>query len=68
MAVTLLVLLMTTGLLARFGLEDFVHALTFPGRITGAVLIAVSFTTFLGAAAVWTTGSGTASPTPAWWH
>ncbi|MFF2125492.1 hypothetical protein ACFVW1_08825 [Streptomyces olivochromogenes] len=52
MAVTLLVLLMTTGLLARFGLEDFVHALTFPGRITGAVLIAVSFTTFLGAAAV----------------
>ncbi|MEU0009216.1 hypothetical protein ABZ079_34490 [Streptomyces sp. NPDC006314] len=48
----LLVLLMTTLLLARFGREDFVQALTFPGRITGAVLLAVSFTTLVGAAAV----------------
>ncbi|MFG2934356.1 hypothetical protein [Streptomyces sp. NPDC048282] len=47
-----LVLLTTTVLLARFGLEDFLHALTFPGRFTGAVLLAVSFTTLLGAAAV----------------
>ncbi|MEU5016799.1 hypothetical protein AB0G60_05140 [Streptomyces angustmyceticus] len=47
-----LVLLMTTLLLARFGLEDFVHDLTFAGRLTGAVLLAVSFTTLVGAAAV----------------
>ncbi|MFE7234163.1 hypothetical protein ACWCRF_28775 [Streptomyces sp. NPDC002405] len=52
MAVILLVLLMTTLLLGWFGLEDFIHALTFPGRITGAVLIAVALTTLLGAAAV----------------
>ncbi|MFG2226546.1 hypothetical protein [Streptomyces sp. NPDC048644] len=43
---------MTTLLLARFGLEGFVHDLTFPGRITGAVLLAVSFTTLVGAAAI----------------
>nr|BFD86762.1 hypothetical protein StreXyl84_61630 [Streptomyces sp. Xyl84] len=52
MAVILLVLLTTTLVMGWFGLEDFVHALTFPGRLTGAVLIAVAFTTFLGAAAV----------------
>ncbi|MFD4762211.1 hypothetical protein ACFWOJ_26090 [Streptomyces sp. NPDC058439] len=52
LVVILLVLLMTTLLLARFGREDFVHALTFPGRVTGAVLLAVAFTTLLGAAAV----------------
>ncbi|MGX1760274.1 hypothetical protein ACWIG5_25735 [Streptomyces lydicus] len=43
---------MTTLLLARFGLEDFVHDLTFAGRLTGAVLLVVSFTTLVGAAAV----------------
>ncbi|MFF7467874.1 hypothetical protein [Streptomyces sp. NPDC008092] len=47
-----LVLLTTTVLLARFGLADVLHALTFPGRFTGAVLLVVSFTTLLGAAAV----------------
>ncbi|WP_253195585.1 hypothetical protein [Streptomyces sp. JHA26] len=59
MTVILLVLLTTTLVMGWFGLEDFVHALTFPGRLTGAVLIAVAFITFLGAAAVvdhW------------WWH
>ncbi|WP_231406351.1 MULTISPECIES: hypothetical protein [unclassified Streptomyces] len=45
----LLVLLATTGLLGWFGIADFVGALTFAGRITGAVLIAVAFTTLLGA-------------------
>ncbi|WP_043496548.1 hypothetical protein [Streptomyces viridosporus] len=48
----LLTLILTTALLARFGIEDFAHALTFPGRITGAVLLAVAFTTLLGAAGV----------------
>lgn len=52
LAVIVLVLLMTTLLLARFGLEDFVHDLTFAGRITGAVLLVVSFTTLVGTAAV----------------
>ncbi|MER6979352.1 hypothetical protein [Streptomyces carpinensis] len=52
MAVILLVLLMTTLLLSLFGLDDFFHALTFPGRITGAVLIVVALATFLAAAAV----------------
>ncbi|MFJ9853166.1 hypothetical protein [Streptomyces sp. NPDC101150] len=47
-----LVLLMTTLLLAQIGLEDFVHDLTFAGRLTGAVLLVVSFTTLVGAAAV----------------
>ncbi|WP_245171266.1 hypothetical protein [Streptomyces decoyicus] len=47
-----LVLLMTTVLLARFGLDDFAHDLTFAGRLTGAVLLVVSFTTLVGAAAV----------------
>lgn len=52
LAVIVLVLLMTTVLLAQIGLEDFVHGLTFAGRITGAVLLVVSFTTLVGAAAV----------------
>ncbi|MFF7358559.1 hypothetical protein ACFZA1_38950 [Streptomyces filipinensis] len=47
-----LVLLLTTVLLARFGLEDFFHALNFPGRFTGAVLLVVAFTTLLGVIAV----------------
>ncbi|CAM5618560.1 hypothetical protein SHIRM173S_06410 [Streptomyces hirsutus] len=52
LAVMLLTLILTTALLARFGAEDFAHALTFPGRITGAALLAVAFTTLLGAAGV----------------
>jgi hypothetical protein len=47
-----LVLLATTVLLGRFGLADFLHALNFPGRLTGAILLAVSLTTLVGAAAV----------------
>ncbi|MFG2494319.1 hypothetical protein ACGFSD_25190 [Streptomyces caniferus] len=47
-----LVLLMTTAMLARFGLVDFVRDLTFAGRLTGAVLLVVAFTTLVGAAAV----------------
>ncbi|WP_336048476.1 hypothetical protein [Streptomyces sp. CA2R101] len=43
---------MTTLLLARFGLMDFVHDLTFVGRLTGAVLLVVSFTTLVSVAAV----------------
>ncbi|MFE7112026.1 hypothetical protein ACFU9W_38105 [Streptomyces sp. NPDC057600] len=48
----LLTLILTTALLVRFGTADFAHALTFPGRFTGAVLLAVAFTTLLGAAGV----------------
>ncbi|MGW5284346.1 hypothetical protein ACWERI_33600 [Streptomyces collinus] len=51
MSVVLLVLLGTTVLLGWFGLGNFAHALTFPGRLTGAVLIAVAFTTLLAAGA-----------------
>ncbi|AJT70083.3 hypothetical protein T261_8490 [Streptomyces lydicus] len=52
LAVSVLVLVMTTLLLAWIGREDFVHGLTFPSRLTGAVLLVVSFTTLVGAAAV----------------
>ncbi|MFI6360812.1 hypothetical protein ACIBJF_51905 [Streptomyces sp. NPDC050743] len=52
MASTLLVLLGTTVLLGWFGIGNFAHALTFPGRLTGAVLIAVAFTTLMAAGAV----------------
>ncbi|GAA2310557.1 hypothetical protein OHT20_07170 [Streptomyces caniferus] len=52
LAAIVLVLLMTTVMLARFGLDDFVHDLTFAGRLTGAVLLVVSFTTLVSAAAV----------------
>ncbi|MGW2031074.1 hypothetical protein [Streptomyces sp. NPDC001811] len=51
LAVTLLVLLLTTLVLCRFGLDDFAHALTFPGRLTGAVLVLFAFTTLLGSVA-----------------
>ncbi|MEU7058179.1 hypothetical protein [Streptomyces sp. NPDC046197] len=51
MAGTLLVLLATTVLLGWFGLGNFAHALTFPGRLTGAVFIAIAFTTFLAVGA-----------------
>ncbi|MFB0619420.1 hypothetical protein [Streptomyces sp. AGS-58] len=52
LALITLVLLAATGLLGWFGYEDFAGALTFAGRITGAVLIAVAFTALLGAVAV----------------
>lgn len=52
MAVILLVLLGTTVMVGWFGLGNFAHALTFPGRLTGAVLITVAFTTLLAAGAV----------------
>ncbi|MGA5036486.1 hypothetical protein ACPCA8_05425 [Streptomyces capoamus] len=45
----MLVLLVTTGMLGWFGYEDFVGALTFAGRLTGAVLVVVAFVTLLGA-------------------
>ncbi|MFF0791222.1 hypothetical protein [Streptomyces spiralis] len=51
MAVIVLVLLLTTLPLSLLGVDDLFHALTFPGRITGAVLIAVALTTLLGAVA-----------------
>ncbi|GHE84709.1 hypothetical protein GCM10014715_46080 [Streptomyces spiralis] len=51
MAVIVLVLLLTTLPLSFFGIDDFLHALTFPGRVTGTVLIAVALATLLGAAA-----------------
>lgn len=52
MVLILLVLLPTAFLLGWFGIEDLSEALTFAGRLTGAVLILVSATTLLGAAAV----------------
>ncbi|MEV6765042.1 hypothetical protein AB0N16_31245 [Streptomyces sp. NPDC051105] len=52
MAGILLVLLATMVLLSWFGIGNFVHALTFPGRLTGAVLITIAFTTLLAAGAV----------------
>jgi hypothetical protein len=48
----LLVLLLSAFLTGRFGVENLSWALTYTGRITGAVLILVSGTTLLGAAAV----------------
>ncbi|MFH8475069.1 hypothetical protein [Streptomyces sp. NPDC018000] len=48
----LLVLLLTTLVLGSFGIEDLGKALTFPGRVTGAVLLVVSLSTLSGAAAV----------------
>ncbi|MFF3990078.1 hypothetical protein ACFY0B_36565 [Streptomyces sp. NPDC001797] len=46
----LLVLLLTAAALGHFGVGDLTSAFTFPGRLTGAVLITVAFTSFLGAA------------------
>ncbi|MFF5144960.1 hypothetical protein ACFY6U_35515 [Streptomyces sp. NPDC013157] len=48
----LLVLLLTAAALGYFGVGDLTSAFTFPGRLTGAVLIAVAFASFLGAAAL----------------
>ncbi|MER6404475.1 hypothetical protein ABT269_13255 [Streptomyces viridosporus] len=52
LALILLVLLPTALLLGWWGLEDLTEALTYTGRITGAVLILVSALSLLGAAAV----------------
>ncbi|MEU6086335.1 hypothetical protein ABZ865_05880 [Streptomyces sp. NPDC047085] len=52
LAGVLLVLLLTASVAAWWGIEDFSEALDFPGRITGAALIAVSIITLLGAVAV----------------
>ncbi|MER6009396.1 hypothetical protein [Streptomyces bluensis] len=52
MAGILLVLLATMVLLGWFGIGNAAHAQTFPGRLTGAVLIMVAFTTLLAAGAV----------------
>ncbi|MEV0690303.1 hypothetical protein [Streptomyces sp. NPDC050388] len=52
MALILLVLLPTALLLGWWGLEDLSQALTYTGRITGALLIVVSALSLLGAAAV----------------
>ncbi|MER5796229.1 hypothetical protein [Streptomyces sp. NPDC001980] len=48
----LLVLVLTTAALGYFGIGDLTSAFTFPGRLTGAVLVAVAFTAFLGTAAL----------------
>ncbi|MGQ4420668.1 hypothetical protein ACN6LA_000908 [Streptomyces sp. SAS_269] len=52
MALSLLVLLLTTMVLGCFGVADLESALNFPGRVTGAALIVAAIITFLGAAAV----------------
>ncbi|MEU6198834.1 hypothetical protein [Streptomyces sp. NPDC047061] len=48
----LLVLLLTTAALANFGVGDLTSAFTFPGRLTGAVLVAVAFTAFVSTIAL----------------
>lgn len=53
MAFILVVLLLTGLPLGWLGFEDLVGALTYAGRITGAILILVSVTTLVGAVAVW---------------
>ncbi|MER6127739.1 hypothetical protein ABT173_35185 [Streptomyces sp. NPDC001795] len=52
MVLILLVLLPTALLLGWWGIEDLSGALTYTGRITGAILVLVSALSFLGAAAV----------------
>ncbi|MFJ8105536.1 hypothetical protein [Streptomyces sp. NPDC096132] len=47
-----MVFLVSTVLLGWFGIENLRGALTYAGRISGAILIGVSFTTLLGSAAV----------------
>ncbi|MFE0452338.1 hypothetical protein ACFW2D_13755 [Streptomyces sp. NPDC058914] len=47
----LLILLLSTFMLGWFGAENLGSALTYTGRITGAILVAVSLTTLLGSAA-----------------
>ncbi|WP_107101288.1 hypothetical protein [Peterkaempfera griseoplana] len=48
----LLVLLVTTVFLARFGTEDLTGALTYAGRISGALLLLASAVILLGSVAV----------------
>lgn len=52
MALILLVLLPTALLLGWWGIEDLSEALTYTGRITGAILVLVAGLSLLGAAAV----------------
>ncbi|MEU1693875.1 hypothetical protein [Streptomyces hirsutus] len=52
MALILLALLPTALLLGWWGIEDLSEALTYTGRITGAILILVAGLSLLGAAAV----------------
>ncbi|WP_316775902.1 hypothetical protein [Streptomyces sasae] len=47
-----LALLLTTAVLGKFGVNDLLSAFTFPGRLTGAALVAVAFIALLGTAAV----------------
>lgn len=66
MVLILLVLLPTALLLGWWGIEDLSEALTYTGRITGAILILVSALSLLGAAAVvdhWGRGN---FPIPGW--
>ncbi|MFB7495878.1 hypothetical protein ACFC09_14440 [Streptomyces sp. NPDC056161] len=52
--VAIMVVLLLTGLpLGWLGVEDLRGALTYAGRMTGAILLLISVTTLLGAAAVW---------------
>ncbi|MFI1766267.1 hypothetical protein ACH41H_30030 [Streptomyces sp. NPDC020800] len=51
LALVVLTLVLTAAQAIWLGVFDFIGALTFTGRITGAVLILASFTTLLGAAA-----------------
>ncbi|MFF4315510.1 hypothetical protein [Streptomyces sp. NPDC001507] len=46
------VLLLTAAALGNFGARDLLSALTFPGRLTGAVLIVVAATALLGVGAL----------------
>ncbi|MGJ3558721.1 hypothetical protein ACR6C2_06230 [Streptomyces sp. INA 01156] len=52
MALILMVLLPTALLLGWWGIEDLSEALTYAGRITGAILILVSVLSLLGSVAV----------------
>ncbi|WP_244173624.1 hypothetical protein [Streptomyces recifensis] len=53
-AALILVVLLLTGLpLGWLGFEDLGGALTYAGRVTGAILVLVSVTTLVGALAVW---------------
>ncbi|MFE2990535.1 hypothetical protein [Streptomyces sp. NPDC059262] len=53
MALILVVLLLTGLPLGWLGIEDIRGALTYAGRITGAILILVSIATLVGAVAAW---------------
>jgi hypothetical protein len=52
MVLILLVLLLSASMLGWFGVENVTEALTYSGRITGALLVLASVTTVVGALAV----------------